>query len=510
MVATTSSAARDRHARAPRRADEAPADPRARPRRRRRPRDRRRHRRSRARTRRSRSPSEHDGVYAVLGIHPHNANEPDARPARRAARAARAPDRAVAVGETGLDYFREYAPHDEQRRLFERAARDRRRARQAGRDPHARRRRGHARRARRHRRHRRPPLLLVAGLLEPALERGWYVSFAGNVTYPKAPELREAARRVPPDRILAETDSPYLAPQPVRGKPNEPANVDAHARRARRGPRRGRRPSSRGRSTPTPPLSSACESRAKKQLGQHFLVDENILGVIGRLADLEPDDVVLEVGPGLGMLTRYLAERVAHVHAVELDRSLEPHLRDVAAHDPPLAAMRSQLDRRRSTRRRKARREPPLQHRDAARGRESRPHAGDRRVVRHGAARGRRPFLRRAEHEGLRRRVRAGRARHRRTGFHAVSREVFRPRPNVASALVAFERTAPGVPSGVKRVVEGAFAHRRKTLANSLALAGVATREQAAAALEAIGRDPRRAPRRSPRPSSSRSPHALP
>src|SRR5262249_8957358 len=62
-------------------------------------------------------------------------------------------------------------------------------------------------------------------LLEPALERGWYVSFAGNVTYPKAPGLREAPRRVPPDRILAETDSPYLAPQPVRGKPNEPANV---------------------------------------------------------------------------------------------------------------------------------------------------------------------------------------------------------------------------------------------------------------------------------------------
>ena len=66
--------------------------------------------------------------------------------------------------------------------------------------------------------------------------------------------------------------------------------------------------------------------RAKKELAQHFLVDENILGVIGRLAELQPDDVVLEIGPGLGVLTRYLAERVAHVHAVELDRSLEPHL----------------------------------------------------------------------------------------------------------------------------------------------------------------------------------------
>jgi TatD DNase family protein len=63
------------------------------------------------------------------------------------------------------------------------------------------------------------------GLLEPALERGYFVSFAGNVTYPKAEALRACAARVPPDRILAETDSPYLAPQPVRGRPNEPLNV---------------------------------------------------------------------------------------------------------------------------------------------------------------------------------------------------------------------------------------------------------------------------------------------
>ncbi len=62
-------------------------------------------------------------------------------------------------------------------------------------------------------------------LLPTALERGYYVSFAGNVTYPKAEELREAARRVPADRLLVETDSPYLSPQPRRGRPNEPANV---------------------------------------------------------------------------------------------------------------------------------------------------------------------------------------------------------------------------------------------------------------------------------------------
>ena len=58
-----------------------------------------------------------------------------------------------------------------------------------------------------------------------ATDRGWYCSFAGNVTYPKAAELRESARLVPEELLLVETDSPFLAPQPVRGKPNQPAHV---------------------------------------------------------------------------------------------------------------------------------------------------------------------------------------------------------------------------------------------------------------------------------------------
>jgi 16S rRNA (adenine1518-N6/adenine1519-N6)-dimethyltransferase len=79
----------------------------------------------------------------------------------------------------------------------------------------------------------------------------------------------------------------------------------------------------------------------------------------------------------------------------------------------------------------------------------------------------------------------------RRTGFHSVSRTVFRPPPNVDSALVAFERVpAPPNPDAIRRVVSGAFGHRRKTLANALALAGVASRESAAQALESIGRRP--------------------
>jgi 16S rRNA (adenine1518-N6/adenine1519-N6)-dimethyltransferase len=228
----------------------------------------------------------------------------------------------------------------------------------------------------------------------------------------------------------------------------------------------------------------------KKQLGQHFLVDENILGVIGRLAELAPEDVVLEVGPGLGILTRYLADRVAHVHAVELDRSLEPHLDgipnttlhwqdalalDPAALDPPPGKVVANLPYNVAT---------PL----LVESLDRLPTVGSWCVMvqrevadRLFASPGTKAY---GAVSVLMQLVTA------RTGFHPVSREVFRPRPNVASALVAFERVAPGVPEDVKPVVEGAFAHRRKTLANSLALAGRASRERAAAALEAIGRDP--------------------
>ena len=228
---------------------------------------------------------------------------------------------------------------------------------------------------------------------------------------------------------------------------------------------------------------------AKKELGQHFLVDENILGVIGRLADLQPTDVALEVGPGLGVLTRFLAARVAHVHAVEVDRSLEPELRgierttlhwqdalalDPATLDPSPTKLVSNLPYNVAT---------PLVVESLDRAPNVRMwcvmvqrEVGDRFFARPSTkAYGAVSVLVQLVAE--------------RSGFHPVSREVFRPRPNVESALVAFTRREAGVPPGVKRVVEAAFAHRRKTLANSLALSGLAPREQAAAALEAIGRD---------------------
>ncbi len=166
----------------------------------------------------------HDGVFAVIGIHPHDASNATAADVAEI-RELLAHPKAVAAGEMGLDWFRDYAPRDRQLWLFDamlevaaatakpavihtRAADD-------------------------------DTLTALSGfegrvvlhcfssphLLDAALERGWYVSFAGNATFPKAVDLRLCATQVPHELILAETDAPYLAPQPVRGKRNEPAYV---------------------------------------------------------------------------------------------------------------------------------------------------------------------------------------------------------------------------------------------------------------------------------------------
>ncbi len=167
---------------------------------------------------------QHDEVYAILGIHPHAAAEVDDQAVPEVAAMLGHP-RAVAVGEIGLDYYRDYAPRDAQQRLFDRLLAL---ATDAGKPVAIHTRAADA-----------DTLAALAGfsgtvvlhcfsstaLLPAALERGYYVSFAGNVTFPKAPDLRIAASQVPRDRLLAETDTPYLAPQPVRGRKNEPAYV---------------------------------------------------------------------------------------------------------------------------------------------------------------------------------------------------------------------------------------------------------------------------------------------
>jgi TatD DNase family protein len=166
----------------------------------------------------------HDGVYACLGIHPHEAGTGEAEHVPQIC-ALLAHPKAVAVGETGLDYFRDYAPHDAQQRLFDRLLAV---ARDTGKPVVIHTRAADDDTAARLLRHDGSVILHCFSsppLLQPALERGWYLSFAGNVTYKNAYELRACAREVPADRLLAETDSPYLAPQPVRGKRNEPAYV---------------------------------------------------------------------------------------------------------------------------------------------------------------------------------------------------------------------------------------------------------------------------------------------
>jgi TatD DNase family protein len=166
----------------------------------------------------------HDGVYAALGIHPHQASEPDASRLDELRELFRN-ERAVAVGETGLDFYRDYAPRERQRELFEQQLEL---AASLGKPVVVHTRAASSETAVALERFTGTVVLHCFSepeLLPAALDRGYYVSFAGNVTYPKAAELRQAARQVPDERLLAETDSPYLSPQPRRGRPNEPANV---------------------------------------------------------------------------------------------------------------------------------------------------------------------------------------------------------------------------------------------------------------------------------------------
>lgn len=165
-----------------------------------------------------------EGVSCALGIHPHHAGDGDSERFDELRELLRRPH-AVALGEIGLDYYRDYAPREMQKRVFTEQLEL---ATELGLPVVV-----HTRAADEDT----AELLRTfagtvvmhcfssPGLLSVALDRRYYVSFAGNVTYPKAQELREAAVQAPADRILAETDCPYLAPQPVRGKTNEPAYV---------------------------------------------------------------------------------------------------------------------------------------------------------------------------------------------------------------------------------------------------------------------------------------------
>jgi 16S rRNA (adenine1518-N6/adenine1519-N6)-dimethyltransferase len=235
--------------------------------------------------------------------------------------------------------------------------------------------------------------------------------------------------------------------------------------------------------------------RPVRDLGQNFLIDSNLLGVIARAAELGPGDVVLEVGGGLGVLSEYLAERAAHVHVVEVDRRLEPALRD--ALDPHPNATLHLAD---AVRLDLAALEPAptkvvanLPYGVAAsvilRTIEELPlvtvwvamvqkEVGERLAAAPGtAAYGAPSVLAQLACE-----VKV---------LRPIARTVFHPVPNVDSVLVRLTRRAPAPEPGLRALVQQGFAHRRKALARSVSLApgaGRDARERVRAALEALGR----------------------
>ena len=173
----------------------------------------------------------HEEVFAAVGRHPNDSTGYDDAVTEELRELARHP-KVLAIGETGLDDYRDYAPRADQERAF---SAHMQLARETGK-----------------------PLVIhtraaeddtiamldrdaqglevilhcfsMPGRLEECLERGWWISFAGNVTYPKAEDLAEAAERVPLDRLLVETDAPYLTPQAQRKQRNQPAFVVHTAR----------------------------------------------------------------------------------------------------------------------------------------------------------------------------------------------------------------------------------------------------------------------------------------
>lgn len=216
------------------------------------------------------------------------------------------------------------------------------------------------------------------------------------------------------------------------------------------------------------------EIRPRHKLGQNFLIDNNILDVIAGAADLQPTDVVLEIGGGLGVLSEYLAERVEHVHVIEIDKSLAEALEDAvgdkpnvtltfadavnldfAALDPRPTKLVANLPYNvASTCVIKAFYDlPELELCCVMAQRE----VGDRLT----SAPGGKLY---ASTSVLVQAVSAD------TTSRKLSRNIFYPVPNVDSSLVTLKRTAPNPPDGFNALVHGGFAHRRKPLAGSLAL----------------------------------------
>jgi 16S rRNA (adenine1518-N6/adenine1519-N6)-dimethyltransferase len=235
--------------------------------------------------------------------------------------------------------------------------------------------------------------------------------------------------------------------------------------------------------------------RPNRELGQNFLIDDNILGVIGRAAELGPADVVLEVGGGLGVLSEYLAPRVAHLHVVEVDRTLEPPLAealepfgpkatlhladavslDLATLDPPPTKVVANLPYGvAATVLLKSIAELPQASRWVAMAQRE---VGERLA----AAPGSKSYGATSVLAQLACDV---------SVLRRIPRTVFHPEPNVDSVLVKLERRGPAPAPELTALVHAGFAHRRKALAGSLALAPGAPqdlRDATRAALAQLG-----------------------
>lgn len=179
---------------------------------------------------------EHDFLYAAAGVHPHDASRWDADRAERLTGWLREP-KIVALGEIGLDYHYDLSPRDIQRRAFDEQL-EMARALNLPAILHIREAHGEALHmlTARHRAGRLPAGVMhcYTGSWESArayLDMGFYLSLSGAVTFKNAPKLWEVAEKCPIDRLLIETDCPYMAPVPLRGKRNEPAFVQHTARR---------------------------------------------------------------------------------------------------------------------------------------------------------------------------------------------------------------------------------------------------------------------------------------
>jgi 16S rRNA (adenine1518-N6/adenine1519-N6)-dimethyltransferase len=230
--------------------------------------------------------------------------------------------------------------------------------------------------------------------------------------------------------------------------------------------------------------------RPNRELGQNFLIDDNILGVIGRAAELEPADVVLEVGGGLGVLSEYLAARTGHLHVIEVDRALEAPLSEaLAPFDNATLHLADAV-------------ELDLAELEPAPGKvvANLPYGVAATVLLKSIAElpGARLWVAMVQREVAERLAAGpGSKTYGATSVIAqlscevkvlrrVPRTVFHPEPNVESALLTLRRTGLAADDSLRALVHAGFAHRRKALAGSLALAGDAATDIRGAAREAL------------------------